>query len=75
MSYTRSLNHFEFIFVYDVWEYSNFIDSHVAVQLSQHHLLERLSSPLTTGDKDLCFNTAFFFFSMKRSSYVLLCYV
>ena len=37
----RSLIHFEFLFVYGVRECSNFI--HVAVQLSQHHLLKRLS--------------------------------
>ena len=36
-----SLSHFEFIFVYGVREYSNFIDLYVAVQLSQHHLLKR----------------------------------
>ena len=39
----RSLNLFAFIFVYDVREWSNFIDSEVAVQLSQHHLLKSLS--------------------------------
>ena len=39
----RSLNHFEFISVYGVRECSNFIDLHVAVQLSQHHLLKKLS--------------------------------
>ena len=39
----RSLIHFEFIFVYGVREYSNFIPLHVAVQFSQHHLLKRLS--------------------------------
>ena len=39
----RSLIHFEFIFVYGVREYSNFIFLHVAVQFSQHHLLKRLS--------------------------------
>ena len=39
----RSLIHFEFIFVYDVRECSNFILLHVAVQFSQHHLLKRLS--------------------------------
>ena len=38
-----SLNHFEFILVYYVRECSNFIDLHAAVQLSQHHLLKRLS--------------------------------
>ena len=41
----RSLIHFEFIFVYDVRKYSNFIHLHVAVQFSQHHLLKRLSLP------------------------------
>ena len=35
----RSLIHFEFIFVFGVREYSNFI----AVQFSQHHLLKVLS--------------------------------
>ena len=39
----KSLSHFEFIFVYDVQMCSNFIDLHVAVQLSQHDLLKRLS--------------------------------
>ena len=38
----RSLIHFEFIFVYDVRECSNFFLLHVAVQFSQHHLLKRL---------------------------------
>ena len=33
----------EFIFVYGVRECSNFTDLHAAVQLSQHHLLKRLS--------------------------------
>ena len=33
----RSLIHFEFVFVYGVRKYSNFILLHVAVQLSQHH--------------------------------------
>ena len=37
----RSLIHFEFIFVYSVRKYSNFICLHVAVQFSQHHLLKR----------------------------------
>ena len=37
--------HFEFIFVYGVWECSNFILLHVALQFSQHHLLKRLSLP------------------------------
>ena len=39
----RSLNHFEFIFVYGVRECSDFIDWLVAVQLSQQHLLKRIS--------------------------------
>ena len=43
----KSLNlNFEFIFVYGVRECSIFIDLHVAVQVSQHHLLKRLFSPL-----------------------------
>ena len=41
----RSLIHFEFIFVYGVRKCSNFILLHVAVQSSQHHLLNRLSLP------------------------------
>ena len=39
----RSLIHFEFIFVYGVRKYFNFIIVHAAVQFSQHHLLKRLS--------------------------------
>ena len=42
----RSLNHFEFIFVYGIRKCSNFILLHVVVQFSQHHLLKRLSLPL-----------------------------
>ena len=38
----KSLIHFEFIIVYGVRKYSNFILLHVAVQFPQHHLLERL---------------------------------
>jgi len=37
------LNHFEFIFVYGERLCSYFIGIHVSVQLSQHHLLKRLS--------------------------------
>ena len=33
----RRLTHFEFIFVFDVRKYSNFILLHVSVQFSQHH--------------------------------------
>ena len=39
----KSLSHFEFIFVYGVRMCSDFIDLHATVQLSQHHLLKRLS--------------------------------
>ena len=39
----KSLSHFEFIFVYGVRECSNFTDLHEVIQLSQHHLLKRLS--------------------------------
>ena len=39
----KHLSHFEFIFVYGVRECSNFFDLHAAVQLSQHHLMKRLS--------------------------------
>ena len=39
----RSLIHFEFIFIYYVREYSNFLLLHVAIQLSQHHILKKLS--------------------------------
>ena len=44
MSYLicKSLSHFELIFAGGM-ECSNFIDLHVAVQLSQHHLLKSLS--------------------------------
>ena len=37
----KILIHFEFIFVYDVIECSNFILLHVAVQFTQRHLLKR----------------------------------
>ena len=40
----RSLIHIELIFVYGVREGSNFILLLVAVQVSQHNLLKRLSS-------------------------------
>ena len=39
----RSLIHFEFIFVKDVWKCSNLILLYVAIQFSQHHLLKGLS--------------------------------
>ena len=41
-----SLTHFEFIFVYGIREYSNFILLHVALQVPQHHLLNRFFAPL-----------------------------
>uniref|UniRef100_A0A8D0Q402 Uncharacterized protein n=1 Tax=Sus scrofa TaxID=9823 RepID=A0A8D0Q402_PIG len=40
---SRSLIHLEFLFVYGVRECSNFILLHVAVWVSQHHLLKGLS--------------------------------
>uniref|UniRef100_A0A8D1YJE3 Uncharacterized protein n=1 Tax=Sus scrofa TaxID=9823 RepID=A0A8D1YJE3_PIG len=40
---SRSLIHLEFIFVYVVREVSNFILLRVAVQFSQHNLLNKLS--------------------------------
>ena len=39
-----SLIHFEFIFVYGVRKCSNFILLHVAVQFSQHHSFNHVSS-------------------------------
>ena len=42
----RTLIHFEFIFVCGIRECSNFILLHVAVQLSQYHLLKSVFSPL-----------------------------
>ena len=39
----RSLTHFEFIFVYGVRKCSSFILVQVVDQISQHHLLKRLS--------------------------------
>src|SRR5574337_893334 len=39
----RSLIHFEFIFVYGVRKWSSFILLQVVDQISQHHLLKRLS--------------------------------
>ena len=41
----RSLIHFEFIFVDEMRQCSNFIPVHVAIQVSQRHLLKRLSFP------------------------------
>ena len=43
---SKSSSHFEFIFVHGVRVCSNVIDLHAAVQLSQHHLLNKLFSPL-----------------------------
>ena len=40
---SRSLVHFEFIFLCEMRQCSNFILVHVAVQFSQNHLLKRLS--------------------------------
>ena len=40
----RSLAHFEIIFVYGVRGCSNFFLLHIAIQLSQYHLLKRPSS-------------------------------
>ena len=39
----KSLSHFEFIFVYGVSEYYNFIDLYAITQLFQYHLLKRWS--------------------------------
>ena len=39
----RYLIHLEFVFVDGVRECSNFILLHVAVQVSRHHLLKKLS--------------------------------
>ena len=39
----RSLNHFEFIFVYGVRKWSSFFFLQVVYQFSQHHLLKRFS--------------------------------
>jgi len=50
----RSLIHFEFIFVHCVREYSDFILLHLAVQLSQHHLLRRLSFLYWKAEKVSC---------------------
>ena len=41
----RSLIHSEFVLVYGVIRYFNFILLHVTVQLSQNHLLKRLCLP------------------------------
>ena len=40
--YSKSLRHFEFIFVHGVRVSSSFIDLHAAVQVSQEYLLKRL---------------------------------
>ena len=39
----QTLSRFEFVSLYGVKMYYKFIDLHVTVQLSQHHLLKRLS--------------------------------
>lgn len=39
----RSLSHFEFIFVCGVIKYSSLLVLYVAIQFSQHDLLQRLS--------------------------------
>ena len=41
----RPLIHFKCMFLYSVRKYSDFILLHVVVQISQHHLLKRLSLP------------------------------
>ena len=41
----RSLIYFQFIFVYGVRKYSNFIHLHVDVQSSQHYFSKKLSLP------------------------------
>ena len=41
----RSLIHFEFVFVYGIRKYPNFILLHVAVWFCHHHLLKSLSFP------------------------------
>ena len=38
-------SHFEFIFVPGMKVCSNFLDLHASVQLSQHHMVKRLSFP------------------------------
>ena len=38
----KSFIHLEFIFVYGINWWSSFIFLHVAVQISQHHLLKKL---------------------------------
>ena len=38
----RSLNHFEFIFTCGMWQCSNFVVFHVAMQHFHHYLLKRL---------------------------------
>ena len=40
-----SLKHFEFIFVYNMRNFSDFTLPHVAVQVSQHHLQKSVYSP------------------------------
>ena len=43
VSHLDLFNDFEFIFVYDVREWSSFMLLHVDVQFCQHHLMKRLS--------------------------------
>ena len=50
----KPLIHFEFIFIYDVRECSNFILLHVVVQLSQQHLLVKKLSFSSVYSHQLC---------------------
>ena len=60
----RSLNHFEFIFVYGVRKCSSLIPLQVVDQFSQHHLLKRLSL--------IHFEFIFVYYHRKCSDFILL---
>ena len=60
----KSLSHFEVIFMYGMREYSNFIDLHSAVQVSQHHLLKRLFSILAPFVKKLTVSLTVYFWTL-----------
>ena len=50
--------------MYGMREYSNFIDLHSAVQVSQHHLLKRLFSILAPFVKKLTVSLRVYFWTL-----------
>ena len=74
----RSLTHFEWILVYGMRLESNCILLHVDIQLSQHHLLKRISFPSLNGldtlvKKQLTIATWVYLWTFKFHSIDLFC--